>query len=260
MDAEGRALSLGLRWVYPLVGVCAEVAIGASLISLDVQSPLVLAGALILSSTAVCALLGAVASRRIVRLAECAARDELTRLWNRAEGQRALEATLSDASRHGWPLAVFLVDLDLLKQINDSRGHSAGDESLCLLAESLRTSLRRADVAARFGGDEFLMVTQCEPQDALMLADRVRAQLMRLAIERHVAHIPTVSIGVAAVDGAQVGHTRSAELLAEADLALYEAKRAGRNRASLHHLGASADGALAAPLPWSGGAARVSRS
>ncbi len=242
MEPQGRTLCIGLRWLYPLIGACADIAMVAGLATFGVMSQAGMVAALIVSTTVVYAVVGALASRRILRLAECAARDELTHLWNRAEGLRALDAQLSTSSRLCSPLAVFMIDLDLLKQINDTGGHSAGDQALVLLGESLRRSIRCSDVAARFGGDEFLLVTPCRPEDALMLAERIRTQLMKLAAERGGRDLPTVSIGVAAVDGSCARCATATALLDAADRALYESKHNGRDRATLRRLAPAPEG------------------
>ncbi len=221
METEGRALCWGLRWLYPLVGAAAVAAMGVDALA---RPALVFA---------VYALLGFAASRRVMRLAQCAARDPLTGLWNRAEGLKALEVCLSEASRRRSPLAIFMIDLDLLKEINDGEGHLAGDAALRMVGETLRTTTRCSDVASRYGGDEFLLVTSCAPADALALSLRIRGQLRALGTKAGLRSAPTVSIGIAAAQPGGGGAVEARQLVELADAALYESKAAGRDGATL---------------------------
>jgi len=118
-----------------------------------------------------------------------------------------------------------VIDLDHFKRLNDTYGHAAGDTALVGVAGILRGLARQSDVLARVGGEEFaLLLPECTAADA-----RMRAQEIRMAIERISANWPTpvtVSIGLAALPE----HAGSGEdLMAAADVALYGAKRAGRN-------------------------------
>ncbi len=139
--------------------------------------------------------------------------DELTGLGNRKMARRAL-AHLQPND------AVVMVDLDAFKQVNDTLGHAAGDELLCEFAHHLRTALREDDVAARFGGDEFLLVLRGAASAAIPTLERL-AQQWR---SRHRGS--TFSTGVAL----HLGVETPERTLSRADEALYEAKRAGRDR------------------------------
>lgn len=155
--------------------------------------------------------------------------DALTNILNRRGFGRAAYDVVSPAGRHGGAIGVVMVDLDGFKRINDTRGHAAGDMVLIAVAEFLRTLAAGDDiVAARFGGEEFLVCGRLDATATAALAERIRA---------HVAGLPdgiTVSIGTAQaavgdLTGAQVTQVINA-LVAAADSAMYDAKRAGGNR------------------------------
>ena len=155
--------------------------------------------------------------------------DELTGLANRRQAERTLDAELTRAARFGTPVSVALVDLDGFKGVNDVYGHQAGDAVLRELASALIAGLRQFDVASRWGGEEFLLVLPGTDADgAARVAERLRAAIASRAVPTAggaVLHV-TASFGVAAYPPA--GDRE--ELVAAADGALYEAKRAGKNR------------------------------
>jgi diguanylate cyclase (GGDEF)-like protein len=157
--------------------------------------------------------------------------DGLTGLANRRHCEEVLAAEVSRSERFGTELAVVAVDLDDFKRVNDRHGHPCGDFVLRELAIVLRETLREIDVAARWGGEEFLLVLPGTNQaGALRLAERVRLALAErtlLAPDGSGIDV-TASLGVANHRRGQ----REAELVADADAALYEAKRAGKNRVS----------------------------
>ena len=161
--------------------------------------------------------------------------DPLTGLANRRRLLGDFADVLNRSARYGTPLALLLIDLDRLKEINDRRGHAQGDRALQLVAESLRKSCRATDLPARTGGDEFLVLaTNTSAGEALALAHRVCATVRRLGLpsdkEKTVpAASVTVSIGVADLD--DVTMPTFVALHAAADGALYAAKAAGRDRA-----------------------------
>ena len=154
--------------------------------------------------------------------------DALTGLPNRALLLDRLNQAVAQARRTGSRVAVLFLDLDRFKLVNDSRGHAAGDELLIGVAERLREVLRPADTVARFGGDEFVMICQDagEVGHAMRVADRVAEALrapFRLGADDMFLN---VSIGIAVSDGG----TSAAELLRDADAAMYQAKDQGRGR------------------------------
>ena len=169
-------------------------------------------------------------------LAELALTDALTGLANR----RAIEAwaahQLSGAARHGFPLWVVLADIDHFKSINDSYGHDAGDTVLKQFAKILKANTRSSDIAGRIGGEEFLQVlTHVDESGVQVVADRIRTQFG--AEDFHFGGRTagvTVSIGVAGFFGKEA--PEFSQLLKRADVALYAAKCAGRNRVEVESL------------------------
>ncbi len=152
------------------------------------------------------------------RLDELARTDPLTGLPNRRELDEVLDRELAAARRRAEPLSVAVIDLDHFKAYNDRYGHQAGDALLAGAAAAWRSSLRATDVIARFGGEEFVVV--------MPGADGAAA---RAVVERLRAATPegvTASVGIATWDGRESG----AELIRRADIALFEAKAAGRNQ------------------------------
>jgi diguanylate cyclase (GGDEF)-like protein len=166
------------------------------------------------------------------RLRRMSITDPLTGLANRRELEQRLEQELARASRHGVPLALLLIDVDHLKEINDRGGHRAGDRALLAVAEAMRGSARSIDTPARVGGDEFaILAPTTAARDAVPLAARVQATL-RATLAEEGAPI-SVSIGIADLESAaELGADR--DLLEAADRALYRAKTSGRDRVALH--------------------------
>jgi len=160
-------------------------------------------------------------------LARQAQTDALTGLANRRAFDAMLQRILADARRHQRPLSVLMVDADHFKRINDVHGHPVGDEVLRMLGGVLRERLRATDVAARFGGEEFVvLLPETDAQQALLTARELVAIVG--ARQHPVAGTVTVSIGAAS---SHDGRAEAADLLRLADEALYQAKAAGRNRA-----------------------------
>jgi diguanylate cyclase (GGDEF)-like protein len=159
--------------------------------------------------------------------------DELTRLPNRRYLVNYLERELSRAQRHHWFGALFFLDIDHFKEVNDTLGHDAGDQLLRRLAGRISARLRVEDTASRLGGDELVLVFPELTQDkekALLEVDRLAKQMMevinsRFMINGHEVQV-TASIGIALIPAD--GNTPD-ELLKHADTALYRAKERGRN-------------------------------
>jgi diguanylate cyclase (GGDEF)-like protein len=167
------------------------------------------------------------------RLAALSATDALTGLANRRRFDEAWEAEWQRAARQGLPLAVAMLDVDDFKAYNDALGHQAGDSCLQRVAQVLRTATQRSgELAARYGGEEFVVILPgLGAGDAGALADRIRQIVQELGIahlQGRAARVVTVSVGVAAGVPRPGAPTRA--LVEAADAALYEAKRAGRNR------------------------------
>jgi diguanylate cyclase (GGDEF)-like protein len=158
-----------------------------------------------------------------------AVRDPLTGLYNRRYMQEFLDRELNSARRKHRPLAVMMLDLDHFKRYNDHYGHSAGDQALAAVGETLLRCVRAEDVACRYGGEEFaLILPECSLQQATARAEEILKRLREYGTTtgRKVPGSITVSIGVAAYDETT---DRVDLLLKFADEALYQAKRNGRN-------------------------------
>jgi diguanylate cyclase (GGDEF)-like protein len=157
--------------------------------------------------------------------------DPLSGLPNRARFFAIAADEIKRAQRYKRPLAVFMVDIDLFKRINDTHGHEAGDRTLKAFAELCRRWIRSQDLVARLGGEEFaFLLPETPAATALALADRLRASVAHLRMKRIPAPI-TISVGVSEV---LPGETTVDAALARADYALYAAKRSGRNQAVLY--------------------------
>jgi diguanylate cyclase (GGDEF)-like protein len=143
--------------------------------------------------------------------------------------EQAVEAERSWAGRNGTDLGLLLVDLDALKEINDSRGHPAGDRVLMEVARRITRSMRRQDICGRWGGDEFVvLVSECDEFALSRFAERLLAAVRRTPIEFDDGGVITVTVSIGAC---MVDIARSVEIsAAKADAALYTAKASGRNR------------------------------
>jgi diguanylate cyclase (GGDEF)-like protein/PAS domain S-box-containing protein len=157
--------------------------------------------------------------------------DFLTGLFNRRHFEQELERETDRVARYGAPGAVLVIDIDNFKDVNDTFGHKAGDDVLRGVAGLLRERLRQTDVVARIGGDEFaVLLTQTDADHAQSVADELVKALGRqmAVLADHSIHI-TASIGLTLFDG-----LTDIEVLAYADLAMYEAKETGRNRFAMY--------------------------
>jgi diguanylate cyclase (GGDEF)-like protein len=177
------------------------------------------------AGTVAAALVGVAAGRILERrrmlesAAAIALTDPLTGLANRRAWEDELRREVARARRNSHRLALVMLDLDHFKQLNDTKGHQAGDTVLAEAAASWRTAVRTTDFLARYGGDEFAMLLpDCPDEYGQTVLERIRTAIPRGC---------SCSAGIAYWDGQE-----SAEgLLARADAALYEAKRAGRDTA-----------------------------
>jgi len=181
-------------------------------------------------------------------LAHNAFHDGLTNLPNRALFLDRLQHALTLSKRHSnYKFAVLLIDVDEFKIVNDSLGHSAGDELLIQMGQRLRDSVRRADMVsrprtsgvpdrpanddtlARLGGDEFAILLDDirDPIEAVRVAERVQAELATPFVVNQQEIVISASIGIAASTSP---HTQAEDLLRDADIAMYRAKRAGKAR------------------------------
>ncbi|HEV2856900.1 MAG TPA: EAL domain-containing protein [Solirubrobacterales bacterium] len=176
-------------------------------------------------------------ARRDAELAFLATHDPLTGLPNRTLILDRTEQTLARARRSGRPAAALFIDLDNFKDINDTLGHSAGDDLLQAVAARLRGVTREGDALGRLGGDEFVVVCEVDDLDAWpeLLAERLLEALrppFRIGTERRNQVSVRASIGIALDD-----RVSADELLRNADIAMYQAKWGGKNRIALFEAG-----------------------
>jgi diguanylate cyclase (GGDEF)-like protein len=158
-----------------------------------------------------------------------AAVDPLTGLYNRRQFESLARAELGRSQRYMRPCSFLMSDIDHFKQVNDTFGHEMGDWVLKTVATILATARREADVVARFGGEEFvIMLPETTPEAAAMVAERIRSMVAAnsMAIEDATLNV-TISAGVGEVTASSASIEA---VLRDADRALYEAKQTGRNR------------------------------
>ena len=157
--------------------------------------------------------------------------DAKTGLWNAAHFSRLFASELERASRFDHPLSVIMADLDLLRNINNTYGHLAGDVVLEKVGETIHQVIRDYDIAGRFGGEEFaIALPETDHLTAKTIAERIRDAIAKTPIAVSTSPTPiyvTISCGVASfpADG-----TTTKELIHQADIAVYQAKLQGRNR------------------------------
>jgi two-component system, cell cycle response regulator len=157
---------------------------------------------------------------------EAAFTDHLTGLANRRRFERQLDREVNRTLRYERPFSLLMLDIDNFKLVNDNFGHNAGDEAIRRLSRALQEGTRGIDLAARIGGEEFaILLVETSKEGALEVAERLRMSIRNTQIPL-VGRI-TASFGVA--ECPSCGQTAT-EMLKAADMALYEAKRAGRDR------------------------------
>ena len=164
------------------------------------------------------------------RLELTAATDPLTGLYNRRHFGKVVEQLTAESQRYDTDLSCVMIDLDGYKQLNDTFGHQTGDQLLVVASRAITTNLRRMDVAARYGGDEFvLLLPRAATDEAASVVGRIREDFGRAsaALLRRNAGV-TMSVGIGSLKGDDVSGTE--QLIARADAALYRAKAEGRNR------------------------------
>jgi diguanylate cyclase (GGDEF)-like protein len=160
--------------------------------------------------------------------------DPLMEIYNRRYLDRRLEEEFARARRYGFPLSLLLLDIDHFKKVNDDHGHPAGDLVLKGIGEILKKSVRNVDVAARYGGEEMvILLPHTRDAQAVILAERIRRKIEDFPFPADApsgSGIPlrcTVSIGIA---GTTPECAKAGQLLEMADTAMYRAKQDGRNR------------------------------
>lgn len=167
----------------------------------------------------------------VVKSYEMAVTDSLTGLHNRLYLETHLSSLFKRAAERKRPLSVLMIDIDRFKMINDTFGHDCGDEVLREFARRLRRNVRGSDLASRYGGEEFFIVMpDTDAAMASIVAERIRRETAStpFTIDQDGIGVPvTISIGIASI---HTGTDSVQALLKRADVALYEAKAAGRNR------------------------------
>lgn len=162
----------------------------------------------------------------ITKLNQLATQDVLTQVANRFQFDNVLEHSISLAQRYGRTLSILLIDIDFFKEVNDTYGHLIGDEVLKKLARTLSDGIRKSDVIARWGGEEFvILLPDSELSSALKLAETLRIKVAETDFEPVTKQV-TCSIGVARWNEGE----NSDQLLKRVDEKLYSAKENGRNR------------------------------
>ncbi len=188
-------------------------------------------------------------SQRDAELLQMANHDSLTGLLNRRRFLEELSQELGDVNRSGHESALFFVDLDQFKYINDACGHPAGDRLIRKVADELLRSVGASDTVARFGGDEFaILLRRTSLDDAQSTADTILTNMRRMAHieEDRVFHVHC-SIGVTIVAGKDLHQD---DLINQADIACREAKLAGRNRVHFYEPAADTEQQVATGLGW----------
>jgi diguanylate cyclase (GGDEF)-like protein len=161
--------------------------------------------------------------------------DGLTGISNRRKFDEYLYSTWNLAVRVSMPVSIVMMDIDYFKQYNDKYGHQGGDDCLIKIAQALsKMIVRKTDFLARYGGEEFVCIfPNTDADNAFILAEKLRLEIMSLKIPHaysSVAEIVTISVGVATKFPTK--NLSSAELVEEADKALYKSKESGRNMTS----------------------------
>jgi diguanylate cyclase (GGDEF)-like protein len=246
MSASWRVMTAGWRlprwprrFAYPAAGLLLSIAMIAGLLTVEAwtthRPPTVswIFGALrerplsyaylLVATVAMMTSLGWLVGRKEDLLGRLSTTDPLTGLANRRRLRSAFTDELNRAARYDTPLALLLVDLDRLKDINDRHGHADGDRALQLVAEALRRTCRATDLAARYGGDEFIVLAVNTPApEARVLALRIRDSVRRLSLRAGRWSKATEPINHTVSIGAD-------ELRAAADRAITAATAAGRD-------------------------------
>jgi diguanylate cyclase (GGDEF)-like protein/PAS domain S-box-containing protein len=188
--------------------------------------------------------------RHEAELRRMADHDALTGLLNRRAFERELERHVAHVGRYGPQGAVVLLDIDRFKNVNDTLGHSAGDQLIAKVADALRERIGNAAALARLGGDEFaVLLPDGTREDAHAIAEDVLCAIRRIRIASPSGRLRMVgaSIGIAPFDSEGL---TGEDVLVAADLAMYEAKEGGRNRVASHGAGQDAPTKLATRLSW----------
>ena len=164
-----------------------------------------------------------------------AMRDELTGLINRRSLLESLTQHLSTAKRHGQPLSVLMIDIDLFKRVNDTHGHLSGDKVLKAMASAIAQRIRAQDLLGRLGGEEFLVILpNTSVEGAWQLAETLRQCVAATAFETVSGQPVVISVSIGLCALRQLSDPQCDDLIAAVDQALYRAKAAGRNRVEVY--------------------------
>jgi diguanylate cyclase (GGDEF)-like protein len=205
-----------------------------------------------LSTALVFAVLGYALGEREDELRLTSLIDPVTGIANRRQFEQVLDERLALAARYKTSLSLLMLDLDRFKELNDSRGHAAGDVALQHVARCIAGTCRLTDLPARIGGDEFaVVVTATAAGLAAELGERIRSTLATQARPPAIENCPlTVSIGIADID--TTGSEDRSALLAAADRALFQAKSQGRDRVVVATAAPRAEITPLGPVPIGG--------
>jgi diguanylate cyclase (GGDEF)-like protein len=155
--------------------------------------------------------------------------DALTGLLNRRYLEERLTEEIKRSNRHGFPMSFMMIDVDEFKSYNDNFGHAEGDKALQIVGASLKETLRGADVAVRYGGEEFsILLPQTSSEEAIVIAERLRERVEKTEFPHRKV---TISVGIASCS---LSLNSPRDLIAAADKALYVAKRRGRNNVQVY--------------------------
>jgi diguanylate cyclase (GGDEF)-like protein len=161
---------------------------------------------------------------KIVRIAQT---DELTQIPNRREFENQFQKSVYRSRRYGSPFALVLIDIDYFKQINDTAGHIAGDRVLKKITELIQSHIRPTDIAARWGGDEFIILTESDREQAFFAADRIRQAVQDEDFSGVLEPGTPVSVSCGIAEYSEGESIES--ITGKADVALYKSKEKGRN-------------------------------
>ena len=165
--------------------------------------------------------------------------DGLTQIANRRHFDATIAQEWKRLARDKQPMSLLLADIDFFKKYNDHYGHQAGDDCLRQVGKALAdTALRPADLVARYGGEEFvILLPNCTLEGALRVGERILDTIRQLGIEHSASSVsPTVTISLGAATLIPDAQTPLKELIEQADQALYQSKKTGRNRVTAHPL------------------------
>ena len=168
--------------------------------------------------------------QRFSSIKNMATYDTLTGLYNRRYFEERLEIEAQNSFRSCIPLSLVMVDIDHFKKVNDTFGHTEGDQILCKISSLLKNSVRRKDTVARYGGEEFILILpEAALQQSFVIAERIRQRAENTLFEVGRARVNlTLSMGISNFPSHRVKSKE--ELIKMADQALYDAKRGGRNK------------------------------